>query len=297
MPKAAQPQPLVNDNLSAYEFSSSAVLLLDDEFSVVYDNRIARQWFGLADDQPVGFSDVYFAAQDIQLSDREQRLVSVEQLLEAPVLFPVLAVHRNKQIRWLSFKLQTIGTQRLLEFTDVSPILDELSDLKQLVNNAISSDPLTRLYNRRYALERIEQLHHHAKRYQMPFTVAIVDIDHFKRINDTFGHQFGDQVLQRLAKVMKSSFRETDLCSRYGGEEFLILMPETQTKEAILSLDRLRQQISELKWDQLQRPITISCGVISWQANKSIEQLLFLADQRLNTAKKAGRNQVCGDLL
>jgi diguanylate cyclase (GGDEF)-like protein len=74
-------------------------------------------------------------------------------------------------------------------------------------------------------------------------------------------------------------------------------MPETETQDAIMSLDRLRQQISELKWEQMQRPVTISSGVITWQENKSLEQLIFLADQRLTTAKKAGRNQVCGDLI
>jgi diguanylate cyclase (GGDEF)-like protein len=146
-------------------------------------------------------------------------------------------------------------------------------------------------------MERLEQMHHYAKRYQSPFAVAMIDIDHFKRINDTFGHNFGDQVLARLAQVIKRGFRETDLCARFGGEEFLVLMPETETNDAILSLDRLRQQVSELKWDNMQRPVTISSGVIAWQPNKSIEQLIFLADQRLSTAKKAGRNQVCGDLI
>ena len=100
-----------------------------------------------------------------------------------------------------------------------------------------------------------------------------------------------------MANVIGKSFRETDLCARFGGEEFLILMPETETGAAILSLDRLRQQISELKWTQMQRPVTISSGVVRWQMNKSVEQLIFLVDQRLGTAKKAGRNQVCGDLL
>jgi diguanylate cyclase (GGDEF)-like protein len=74
-------------------------------------------------------------------------------------------------------------------------------------------------------------------------------------------------------------------------------MPATESSEAIYSIDRLRQQVSELKWPQMQRPVTVSSGVVSWQANKSVEQLIFIADQRLRTAKRAGRNQVCGDLV
>lgn len=298
MPKPTTSAIANPTDFSAFDASSNALLVLAEGNQVTFDNRKARQWFGVADNQPVSFSDVSLSAQDIQLSDREHRLVSIEHLLETPQLFPIVAIHRKDDTRWLSFKLTFLSHhQRLLEFTDISVLVGELNDLRSLVDNAISSDTLTRLYNRRYAMERIEQMHHHAKRYQSPFTIALIDIDHFKRVNDTFGHQFGDQVLQRLAKVVKASFRETDLCARYGGEEFLILMPETQTAEAILSIDRLRQQISELKWDQMQRPVTISSGVISWQKNKSIEQLIFLADQRLSTAKKAGRNQVCGDLI
>ena len=280
---------------------ATAVLLFDAEHTIVDANEKARQWFGQIQAQQTSLNEAWLAKLGLQLVDRHFHHLRLSDLLAGQLPDPYMGLSAGGQTRWAQWHVLTTQHQQqtcqALVLTDVSDLMQSFHALQQHAEDADTRDFATGLYNRRYAMERLEQMHLQAKRYQSAFTIALIDIDHFKRINDTFGHAHGDEVLQRLASVIGKSFRETDLCARFGGEEFLILMPETETSAAILSLDRLRQQISELKWNQMQRPVTISSGVVRWQTNKSVEQLIFLVDQRLGTAKKAGRNQVCGDLL
>lgn len=279
---------------------STAVLLFDAQHTIVDANDKARQWFGQIQAQQTSLNEAWLAALGLQLVDRHFHRLTLSDLLSRQLPDPYIGLSADSQTRWAQWHVLTSQHRhqpcQALVLTDVSDLMQSFHALQQHAEDADTRDFATGLYNRRYALERLAQMHLQAKRYQSPFAIALIDIDHFKRINDTFGHAYGDEVLERLANVIGKSFRETDLCARFGGEEFLILMPETETSAAILSLDRLRQQISELKWTQMQRPVTISSGVVRWQINKSVEQLLFLVDQRLGTAKKAGRNQVCGDL-
>jgi len=280
---------------------NTASIIFDSNNVVLSINKQAQQWLGDITPRQTQLNDAWLTGQGMHMSDRHFRTLSIESLILNQHLDRYVGLTLPKETLWLQW--QMIPTRwndkdaHALMLTDVSDLMLDLHSLQQQAEDADTRDFATHLYNRRYAMERLEQMHHHAKRYHSPFAIAMIDIDHFKRINDTFGHGYGDEVLERLASVLRKSFRETDLCCRFGGEEFLVLMPETETAEAIFSLDRLRQQVSEMKWAQMQRPVTISSGVISWQPNKSVEQLIFLADQRLTTAKKAGRNQVCGDLL
>lgn len=263
---------------------------------IVDVNELAARWFPTLTLGHSILSDAWLASQEIHLSDREFRTLHVDALMDGSYPDRYVGLASSELTRWVQWVIEKGDTNHLL-MTDVTDLMEDLFDMQEQAIESNTQDFATRLFNRRHAMERLEQMHLYAKRYHSPFTVAMIDIDHFKRINDTFGHNYGDEVLVRLADVIKKGFRETDVCARFGGEEFLILMPETDTQDAILSLDRLRQQVSELKWEKMQRPVTISSGVIAWQPNKSIEQLIFLADQRLSTAKKAGRNQVCGDLI
>lgn len=272
-------------------------LTLDQHHRVVTGNAKATDWFPDFTAGQTRFSESWLANAELQLIDRHFRPVPLEDLLNSRINNPYIGFAFARETRWVQWHQQTTGKQIQLSLIDVTDLMNDLFLLQDANEEANIRDFSTGLYNRRYAMERLEQLYLHAKRYHNTFTIALIDIDHFKRINDTFGHSVGDRVIEQLAAALVRCLRETDICSRYGGEEFLVLMPETDTQEAILSLDRLRQQVSELKWAEMQRPVTISSGVIAWQQNKSIEQLMFLADQRLSTAKKAGRNQVCGDLL
>ena len=131
------------------------------------------------------------------------------------------------------------------------------------------------------------------KRYGRPLSLAVCDVDHFKRINDTYGHQAGDKVLKMLAKVLRTRLREVDFIARYGGEEFVILLPETETANALHVLDKIRSGIGNTPFRFKDEPvtITISFGISACLEGEMIEQSFARADQALYDAKKQGRNR------
>jgi diguanylate cyclase (GGDEF)-like protein len=156
-------------------------------------------------------------------------------------------------------------------------------------------DPLTGQYNRRHFFEKAEHELIRAQRYARPLSAIMLDIDHFKRINDTYGHSVGDQVLRAVAQHCRQALRAIDLLGRYGGEEFSILLPDTSLADARLVAERLCQQLPltpiEIAEDVI--TVTVSQGVATLNGSSSnIDQLLDHADQALLEAKRAGRNRV-----
>ena len=123
-------------------------------------------------------------------------------------------------------------------------------------------------------------------RYEQAFSVLIIDIDHFKKINDEQGHLYGDRMLKTVAKLLAETVRETDMVARYGGEEFVIVMPQTPLEGAIIFSDRLRQRIEQ------DLPLTVSGGVTSTMEGDDSQTLLARADAALYGAKAAGRNRL-----
>lgn len=158
-------------------------------------------------------------------------------------------------------------------------------------------DELTGLYNRRYLTHHLERLLGEAADRGKPLSAAMIDIDHFKKINDANGHGFGDLVLRALAERIADSMRPSDTLARLGGEEFVAVMPEASEPEAREVAERLRLRIAELPFEftdlQTPLPVTISCGVACAEpGTEDTDGLLRLADQALYRAKKNGRNQV-----
>ena len=156
-------------------------------------------------------------------------------------------------------------------------------------------DPLTGVANRRYFFERAEQEFLRARRYQHPLSVALLDIDHFKQINDQHGHAAGDEVLRHLSHHSRELLRDADLFARIGGEEFSILMPSTNVHGARKLTDRLRQVIAdkEVDLDGHRLQVRFSAGVTQLRGeDQSIEDYLRRADEALYRAKQAGRNRV-----
>lgn len=151
-------------------------------------------------------------------------------------------------------------------------------------------DSLTGLYNRHQFDIGLEQEFNRAQRYKTPFSIAMIDIDYFKNINDTFGHQFGDYVLEEISTITQHAFRKTDIIYRYGGEEIVIIMPETDSEHAYLPLERLREKISS--HDFRGQNVTVSIGIGDYQENLSAKDILKQADNMLYKAKSNGRNRV-----
>lgn len=168
-------------------------------------------------------------------------------------------------------------------------------ELYQRMHELATVDSLTGVYNRLYFQERLKEEFENAQKEKYDLSLALLDIDHFKRFNDTFGHLFGDKVLSRIATLIKNSLRSDDIIARYGGEEFVILLPRTGIKEAYYKVERLREIISKtsISDGEVTTSVTVSFGVSSYPEFSSSEsELLKTADDALYDAKASGRNCV-----
>lgn len=164
---------------------------------------------------------------------------------------------------------------------------------KMLLKEAVT-DGLTDLYDHKYLMLRLEEEMERSRRYLRPISLLMIDIDHFKFYNDTFGHTEGDKALIELAKTFKSLSRKADTVARYGGEEFVIVLPETKKDGALILAHRLRKCVESLKL-QKGKGITISIGIgFCDGSNKELssEDFITLADEALYRAKANGRNRV-----
>ena len=156
------------------------------------------------------------------------------------------------------------------------------------------TDSLTGARNRRGITISVLEAMAHAERYGHPLSVAMVDVDYFKEVNDTHGHKAGDRVLQGVAAILTEALRLPDKVGRYGGEEFLLVMPETGLDETSTLTERIRQQVSEAEFDIGDRKVklTISIGAVLFEKGEDLEQLVSRADRALYRAKESGRNSV-----
>jgi two-component system cell cycle response regulator len=160
-----------------------------------------------------------------------------------------------------------------------------------------STDALTGLHNRGYIDDRLANELSRARRYNNPLTIAVIDADHFKQLNDTHGHPAGDLVLKTIAGMLRTSFRQSDTVGRYGGEEFVVILPETDMETAQRKLDSLRESIAgtpiALAARAQKLEVTISAGLSSFpQDGQDASELFALADDRMFQAKSEGRNRV-----
>jgi diguanylate cyclase (GGDEF)-like protein len=164
-----------------------------------------------------------------------------------------------------------------------------------VLRHLATTDPLTGAFNRRHYMDLMVREQRRADRYDTVYSVLMIDIDHFKRVNDTYGHQVGDQAIQAMADACKQLMRPTDIVARYGGEEFIITLTHTDSPGAVKVAERLRQAVSEiaLATDQGTLKFTISIGVGTYAKPNRLDQIIGAADEALYAAKEGGRNRVC----
>jgi diguanylate cyclase (GGDEF)-like protein len=154
-------------------------------------------------------------------------------------------------------------------------------------------DGLTGIFNRRYFEMRITEEIERVRRYENALALVMVDIDHFKRLNDEFGHLLGDEVLRQVSKLFEQNLRKADIVCRYGGEEFVLLMPQTTLEHALTAAEKIRKTVASWTFPGVARPVTISLGVASFPADgDSRDALVSAADRALYAAKQGGRNRV-----
>ncbi len=173
------------------------------------------------------------------------------------------------------------------------PVIDEV----QLLREQVATDPLTGLYNLRHFREVLEQELERTQRTLMSTALMMVDLDHFKSINDTWGHPAGDEVLKQTARLIRESTRKLDIQCRYGGEEFVIILPSTELMLAVQVAERLLANIAAtpvyIDGHELQVTASIGLALHSAQEPHSAGSLIGRADHYLYQAKRQGRNQVC----
>ena len=172
----------------------------------------------------------------------------------------------------------------------------QTAGLLELVERQAKEDALTGLYNRRHADARLREEFTRARRFAHALSVALLDIDNFKRINDGFSHAVGDEVLRAVARLLGEGLREVDIVARYGGEEFLLLLPETSARGAVTVCDDLRRRIAAHDWSAVAPglEVTLSVGLSDDLGVPTYEKMVALADGKLYEAKRSGKNQVKG---
>lgn len=174
-------------------------------------------------------------------------------------------------------------------YVDLSKKLKEKIAEVELLSNV---DTLTGLYTRIYLGNTFDREDRRYRRYDELFSIILVDIDHFKKVNDTYGHNAGDIVLKKFAEIMQLTTRELDVCARWGGEEFIVLAPKTTLETACKLAERIREAVAENSFEEVGR-VTASFGVTTVVKGDSLVTCTSRADAALYEAKESGRNRVC----
>jgi diguanylate cyclase (GGDEF)-like protein len=312
LPQPIAPSQLLDLVTQARQTSQPAnarVLVVDDDEMVL---GVIQQWlqpWGLQvftlNDSRQFLDTLRVVAPDLLILDIEMPHVDGLELCQVirrdpswsslPIL--IITAHQDADTKWQVF---TVGADDYLHKPIVEPeliarVLNRL-ERSRLLRTLAETDPLTRVVNRRKSTQDLNRLLGLAQRYHQSFCLALLDLDHFKQVNDNYGHAMGDYVLQRLGELLRSAFREEDVVGRWGGEEFVIgLYGSTQTE----ALHRLRQLLIEwqqqvfMAVDHRQFRVTFSAGVAQYPENGNDLQTLYRSsDAALYRAKAAGRSQI-----
>ncbi|MBX7150514.1 diguanylate cyclase [bacterium] len=187
-------------------------------------------------------------------------------------------------------------TARIRSMLRIKQLNDSLRQANKQLEELSVTDELTKLYNRRYINRKLEDEYRRAARYKRPLSVLMFDADHFKSVNDTYGHAFGDIVLKEIAKIILDTARLVDICGRFGGEEFILILPDTDIDRSFIVGDRIRKNVETHEFKDAVNSInrTISVGVAAIPDDRITDefQLVEWADKALYEAKQTGRNKV-----
>ncbi|MFZ2309286.1 MAG: GGDEF domain-containing protein [Rhodoferax sp.] len=209
-----------------------------------------------------------------------------------PVLWRMLALQQT-----MALNLLHVLAHRIRENNVV--LLGSL-ELQRQYRNKAETDALTGLHNRAWFEEVFPKQLELCERTGQHASLLMVDIDHFKKVNDEYGHSCGDEVLRHMGSLLRRNLRSTDLCARYGGEEMIVLMPGTEMLQGQLTADRLRESIANTPLrlqDGRELTVQVSGGIAQWQPGTALHDLIRSADQALYKAKDGGRNQIATSTL
>lgn len=211
-----------------------------------------------------------------------------------------LLLKANQELLKINDKYELMYKELSDKNKEMHALTNELDKKNKILQKLVTTDPLTLLYNRRYLENNLKRLASESKRYGTHLSIAMLDIDFFKQINDQHGHQAGDNVLIAIARCLENSLRQTDICARYGGEEFIVILPHTTLENACTAAEHYRKNIENLSIQldsntpENKIKVTTSIGLSSLnQTINTPEILINTADSFLYKAKESGRNCVC----
>lgn len=282
------------------------IITINKEESIVFCNPAAKKMFGY-DDEIIGNNIIILMPERYRQAHREGinrylktglpsiigKTIELVGLKKDGTEFPVelsLSVWKSDERCYFTGIIRDITERKRME--------NSLKEINKKLEDLSIRDSLTNLYNRRYAYEVLESEFNRAKRYNKTLSCLMIDIDYFKRINDLYGHLFGDKVLSYFSSFLMEMTRSTDVISRYGGEEFLMILAEVNMNRAVDFAERLREAILMDKIEDKEKNIhitlTISIGISSYAGHVSDkDELVHQADIALYEAKRTGRNKVC----
>ncbi len=260
--------------------------------SIVYVNDAFVRHFGYSKEEIIGQSPRVLQGEETSLEARNKIRDALRN--GQSVQSEIINYDKQGNKYWIDLKMVPLydahGTVTHFLFIE-----RDLSQRKQRENKLYQEatiDGLTQIYNRHHTFQVGGKFVEHANRYKGRLSAILFDIDHFKRVNDTYGHPTGDKVLTQLANSINQQVRKADIFGRIGGEEFLILLPKISIENALAFANRIRQQVKSMDWQSLglTDSVTISLGVTQFQSGESFDSLTARADQALYQAKNSGRN-------
>ncbi|WP_167496040.1 MULTISPECIES: GGDEF domain-containing protein [Shewanella] len=276
---------LILDQVDAY------IYLKDTQCKYIYANQLTLDYFGVTLEKLKGTSDSDYFPENVVdvLHVNDTKVLNSQSKISDDVIVDTqtsLVVYHEVKQPLYNHKGLLIGLIGVS--TDITAAYHLRSKLEQLAN----TDSLTGLFNRRSFTSFCEHEFFRATRYFQPFSLMIIDIDLFKVVNDTYGHLVGDEVIKRVANICNEHVREADVLARIGGEEFAILLPDTDMNSAYVLAERLRE--AQQQYDKPQAPsITISIGIATLRSqDKAFSEIFNRADKALYSSKHVGRNSV-----
>lgn len=279
-----------------FESARDAIVSVGEDGKVLMANRAAQELLGYGEETLVGLEAIrlfaprfadYWKELSVYASGlgagNERRNIEIIALSKSGAEIPVQLTLAEKIVRG-----KRIRTAILRDISDRKALEEELR-LQSI------TDTLTELYNRRHFHSLAQNEAVRALRNHVPFSVLLMDVDRFKQYNDAFGHDQGDKVLRALGDEIRKDFRTMDTGFRHGGEEFLVLLPETTAEAALVPAERLRKRFSAIPFlphpDEGPKKVTLSIGVAQFRPGISIDDLVRCADQAMYAAKNAGRDR------
>lgn len=271
--------------------TDSAIIATNLDLFIKYFNPEAERLMGHSAQEMIGqrLEDIH-SRHDIVPHRLNRALASVKRKGEYN-----FAIERPCKEGYLSLECRVSGIwdheQSLVGYVLTMRDVTERKRMEEQLKMAATIDKLTAIYNRQTLDDLLSREIARARRYKTPLSLIMADIDHFKRINDTFGHQIGDQVLMAIAETLRGSIRLSDIAGRWGGEEFMIITPQTPKASAVALAEKLRETVKSRLFPH-EHTVSVSLGVTEMLEGDSLKSLILRADEALYKAKHKGRNRV-----